>query len=349
MKYLLTAALLTATVHAAPAMANRIACGGNYTVVPGDTLGEISLGAYGDRLRWRAIYQANLATIGPNPADISVGQVLRIPCDSRISRSAVQQAATAPKPEPEPQPEPVQATPAISIVGVDGLAPFANTDEAEGGLFPLMIQRAFEATADGTPLNYSINLVKDRSLFDPLTDRTDFSIMFPRIRPNCEAADRLNDQATALCSDLAWSEPLFEVQVAFYGRPGATAIDDMSALSGRSVCVVRTYGMAAVLEPNISNISADDAESCINLVSGGVVDVMAVEPAAFERAMDRIGDQVRMASSPVLTLSSTLHAVARSDDADAVQTLARMNEGLSTIKSSGEWFVLVKSFFGTSS
>ncbi|MCZ2839778.1 polysaccharide deacetylase family protein [Modestobacter sp. VKM Ac-2985] len=50
--------------------------GGTYVVQPGDTLGSI---AAGYSATWQEIYQANRATIGPDPNMLQVGQRLTIP------------------------------------------------------------------------------------------------------------------------------------------------------------------------------------------------------------------------------------------------------------------------------
>ena len=50
-----------------------------YVVQPGDTLRSIALDEYGDAEQWQRIYQANRATIGPNPDALVAGTTLQIP------------------------------------------------------------------------------------------------------------------------------------------------------------------------------------------------------------------------------------------------------------------------------
>lgn len=52
-----------------------------HTVVSGDTLSGIAANYYNSAARdkWMAIYEANKETIGDNPGNIKVGQVLQIP------------------------------------------------------------------------------------------------------------------------------------------------------------------------------------------------------------------------------------------------------------------------------
>jgi len=62
---------------AAPAAAAGAA--GTYTVKSGDTLSSIALRTLGDRGKWRAIYNLNRQTIGPNENNIEEGMVLKLP------------------------------------------------------------------------------------------------------------------------------------------------------------------------------------------------------------------------------------------------------------------------------
>ncbi len=50
-----------------------------YTIRSGDSLWRIAKAQYGDETKWSIIYDANRATIGPDPARLKVGRSLRIP------------------------------------------------------------------------------------------------------------------------------------------------------------------------------------------------------------------------------------------------------------------------------
>jgi nucleoid-associated protein YgaU len=71
----------TAPEPAPPATANPSVAPGptrTYTVVAGDSLSKIAKKFYGDANKWKAIFEANRATV-KNPDLIHPGQVLNIP------------------------------------------------------------------------------------------------------------------------------------------------------------------------------------------------------------------------------------------------------------------------------
>jgi nucleoid-associated protein YgaU len=80
------------TAAAAPA-----AAAGTHTVASGDTLSSIAQKVYGESKLWKRIYDANKDVIGSDPANLKVGQVLRIPPKTGEVASP---AAPAPKPAP---------------------------------------------------------------------------------------------------------------------------------------------------------------------------------------------------------------------------------------------------------
>jgi polar amino acid transport system substrate-binding protein len=53
--------------------------GGEYVVQAGDTLSTIAGRLYGDVGAWRALWEANKATIGDDPNRIRVGMRLELP------------------------------------------------------------------------------------------------------------------------------------------------------------------------------------------------------------------------------------------------------------------------------
>jgi nucleoid-associated protein YgaU len=68
-----------ASVDKAPSAPRQAPAAATYTVRAGDTLSSIAQAHYRDASRWRAIWEANRATIGWDPDRLKVGMRLRIP------------------------------------------------------------------------------------------------------------------------------------------------------------------------------------------------------------------------------------------------------------------------------
>ena len=69
----------TAASPAAPAREAPRPQAKSYTIKAGDTLSLIARRVYGDSSKWRTIYNANKALIGPNPNTLPAGKTLTIP------------------------------------------------------------------------------------------------------------------------------------------------------------------------------------------------------------------------------------------------------------------------------
>ena len=81
----------------APAAFAQEACE-TYTVQEGDTLGSISLAAYGE-LNYQLLYNENFEVLRVNPSTPAPGTILRIPC-AVGSIAAGDETATEPVAEP---------------------------------------------------------------------------------------------------------------------------------------------------------------------------------------------------------------------------------------------------------
>lgn len=132
------AAVISVSMFALPSRAQSIACGTEYRIAPGDTLGKIGRRAYGAD-GYRRILEANRDRVGSNPDLIEVGDLLRVPCDGATTaptagstRAAVRllpstaTANFAPAPElanRQPAVADTSALPAVEIVFNKASAP----------------------------------------------------------------------------------------------------------------------------------------------------------------------------------------------------------------------------------
>lgn len=105
----LTGLLLSGLIGGAAQAQSAIACGSEYTVVAGDTVGSIARRAY-EPQDFRALYQLNADRIGPDIDTIEVGVRLRMPCDLRAALSGQDQQTETPAPSTPPQPVEIIST-----------------------------------------------------------------------------------------------------------------------------------------------------------------------------------------------------------------------------------------------
>lgn len=94
------------TTPAAPVTAGP----GEHVVKEGDTLSSIAADKLGAAKRWKEIYDANKATIGPDPAALKLGMKLVIP--GGVAKPTTPPATTRPATTPPASP-PVTVPPAL--------------------------------------------------------------------------------------------------------------------------------------------------------------------------------------------------------------------------------------------
>ena len=352
------AAVMATVVGGAPAARAQepIPCGTLYTVAPGDTLHSIAVRAYGDGNNYLSIFEANREIL-PSATQIEVGDELLIPCldgSGPQTRSAVlpsgsANAATAGTGGASP--EPVAGEAEIDLLTGPGFAPFADPALPEGGMATELVRLALERAAPGR--GYRIAVAEDWGAhLDLLADGT-FDLGFPWYRPDCDLADRLSDSMQRRCADFAFSEPLFEVAVAWYARAGdplaeAAGPDD---LVGGRICRPATYftfdlTQAGLTQPETTLVFPPNAEECFVLLEAGVVDAVTLARPVADSEITRLGLTGRVAAIEALASTQTLHVIAAEARPEAVAFLGLIDTGLAALKESGRWFEVVSRHLG---
>jgi nucleoid-associated protein YgaU len=118
----------------APAATPVVAGPGDYIVKEGDTLSSIAAERLGASKRWKEIYDANKATIGPDPAALKLGMKLVIP--GQVPAKPTTPAAPMPPSGTKPAtsggtPPPVSMPPALPSMPGPGTPPPAATPSAD--------------------------------------------------------------------------------------------------------------------------------------------------------------------------------------------------------------------------
>lgn len=127
-------------------------CDNTYEVRAGDTLSLIAGAVYGDILAWERLHQANLDTIGPDPARIEIGMQLFIECDEPVTAEseeikdeveALQYVSVTPTDIPwNIQPDPTELAGLLAVHGTQ-VIDIRSTKAQAGGVIPGALSMPF--------------------------------------------------------------------------------------------------------------------------------------------------------------------------------------------------------------
>ena len=324
------------------AAAQAVECGAAYTVASGDSLSKIADVVYGDPSAFQIIYSANSAVIGPNPGVISVGMQLDVPCLGNTVASTAAPIREDVGVERLPFPNERE----IRVAQGTNWAPFANEEQAQGGMLTEIANVALANSANSTP--YKIDFINDWGAhLTPLITDHAYDISLSWFKPNCDQIARLGEDSQFRCNNFDWTEPMFEQVFGYYTRASEPAIASYSDMLGKTIC--RPSGFATfqleendLKEPNIKLVRPSAVEDCFTGLIDGSVDAVALATDTADGAMLATGttDQVRY--NEPLSQTLTIHGVISKNNPQGAQMLAEFNSGLNVIKDSGEWFEIVR-------
>ena len=364
-------------MFSAGAEAQSLACGGEYTIKRGDTLMKVTRMAYGEGLSWNYLYKANRGVVGPNPSLIEVGMVLKVPC-----RDGQKPAATASAPEPSASEETTTsaatntaaasasttaATPAATNVAlplnVPGVAtpgsstirfltgsdwaPFQDEELEKGGMITEIVSRAMSSSGSDRP--YKIDFINDYSAhLQTLIADIAYDLSFAWFRPNCDKVEKLGPGSQFRCSQLAWSDPLFEQIIGYYMRADEANVPATHAdLMGRTICRPKGYAVFMLeefdlVEPAITMSQPVNVADCFEQLTAGEVDVVVLATMVADGAIARNEMADQIAEQPQLSTVATMHAVTSINNPNKETQLAVLNEGIREVRESGAWFEIVQ-------
>jgi ABC-type amino acid transport substrate-binding protein len=333
---------------AVAAAQNRITCGTFYRVAPGDTLHRIAVRAYGTGA-YQLVFEAN-RDILPSAWEIEIGDELFIPCRDgtgpKTRREALAHGVT-PATVAAVRPD----TGGIGVLTGSDFAPFADQKLPQGGMITELVRLAIASAAPERKVD--ITFVDDWSSHLGLLEQGAYDLGFPWYRPDCAKADRLTASMRARCTEVDFSDPVFEVPIGYYTRAGdplATATD-YSELFGHRICRPAGYFTFDLDEedlraPDVTRIIAPKTADCFAWLMQGEVDVVTLNEAVARSEITRLGLVGRTARIPELGSVQTLHVVAKKGDPQGRAYLDVINKGLAELKASGRWFEVVSRHLG---
>ncbi len=314
-----------------------------YKIVSGDTLSGVAKKA-GVRGGFQVLYNANTGVLS-DPNIVEVGQVLQIPCaDGSLPQNATTETAAAVRPS---TPAPAVSRP-LRIVTSTGYAPFTDEDLPGGGLITRMVNRSMElGNADQ---EYTLLFINDWGAhLDVLLPTGAADMVFPWFRPDCSKVENLSPASAYRCTDFNHSEPFYEALVGYYtikggAFEGATSYSD---LIGARLCRPEswfTFDLEAeeLMPPNVELVRPVPVDGCWQLLMDGEVDIISLEALPAEEGARELGFSDRVAKLESLTSAQTLHVFVSKDNQLANDALPIINAGLQQLRTSGEWFNIVR-------
>ena len=337
-----------------------------YTVKPGDTLSQIAKAA-GVSSGYQGVYAANRDMLS-NPNIIEVGMKLTIPCADGSDPTV--EAAAAPEPAPEAVVETVAepvvtataepvveaaidppATPVdlpmLKFLTGGNYAPFVDEKLPEGGMMVEIIKAAMARGDAGQDIKFTVINDWGAHLTELLPSGA-YDAGFPWFLPDCTKLDLFSDATKARCTEFDASEPLFEIAVGFYAKPGnpassATTYDD---LKGKRLCRPDgwfTFDLEAqgLVEPAVTMLVAPTQVECWRALEADKVDVVTFDalPAEADIATLKISDNVKEIMPLAGVVSS--HVFIPKTNPNGKAYLAMLNKGLTDMRADGTWFSIV--------
>jgi len=351
-----------------------------YLVKSGDNLRNIARAAYGSGDMFRVIYDANLRTIGPEADMIETGDTLVIPCNPNEPEPVVMAVVVAPQdPLPpvaaeaapvvvavDPAPtlpvvvEPEVIIPAaaaapkaapdqkpLGFVTGNGNAPFTDEVLQGGGMMTQLIEMAVFRADPALP--YTMTFINDwQAHVDALLPSGAYDISFPWSRPDCDAPEILSAGDLSRCENFVFSDPLYETVDGFFVAADSdfVGLTSYADLIGKRFCRPEGYTTGkldglGLSVPAIDLMRPVSVTDCFAALSDGKTDLVAVDADVAEAALASMGLTGRIVQNQHLTTVETLHAIAHKSNANAVAMIGMLNQGLTEMYQSGEWYDVV--------
>lgn len=310
-----------------------------YSVAPGDTLRLISERYYGSRELSNLIYTANENTVGEDPNTIEIGMVLNIPCREGMHMpqetaflAIVDSTASGDMPP--------------RFMAKAGDTPFIKRDGS--GVLPDILAAALRSGG----YSGALDIARPESASDVLQTsvQPEALLAFPWIKPQCETPEFLSPQSAYVCANYTFSDPLYEATLGIFTRadsPLAMAKTPAS-FSGKTICVPQFHTddllrEDGILAANAIAVISNDVQSCLAGLENNTFDAFVADYQSYAAYAPAYGGVVDI---PDFAQSTTLHAIAYSQNPAAIEMLSMANDGLKKVLTSGEWFSIVTQHLG---
>lgn len=340
----------------ATAGAAQEACS-SYTVQPGDTLGAISMIAFG-RPDYQSLYNANVEVLRIDPSTPAPGTVLRIPCeDGRLSPDSPlpETASAAPAASPLPDTEAPTTDDSgdyhreIRIVSGDDWVPFADPTLTGGGLFLRIATTALDRA--GPDYRHMVGWVEDwESHIFALLLTGAFDLATGWYDPNCANLINPSERTLFMCENFIFSDPIYDTAFSFFMKADGpfSGAQTFADLTGARICraegnLFHDLEARGLVEPAITIFLEDLEDYCLEGLLDGRFDVASFEAQYAPVLFAEMGltDEIVQSATLITILSSV--AIAHKSNPHAQAYIDHLNRGLAALRASQEWGDIVTS------
>jgi polar amino acid transport system substrate-binding protein len=150
------------------------------------------------------------------------------------------------------------------------------------------------------------------------------------------------------CAEFEFSNPIFEVRVGFYTRPGEALVEvgSLAALSGKRLCRPNgkfTFDLEqnGLVEPFVSVETQYTVQQCFARLVEGQVDVVTLVKSQVDEQLRQLGIVDSVTEIDGLESVHTLHALVAKKSPNGQVHLDLINRGIAELMVSGKWFEIV--------
>ncbi len=321
-----------------------------YVAQDGDTLGSISMAAYG-KLDYQLIFNANADTLRQDGADLVSGTNLIIPCsDGRLTQGAaiapIEPAAPAAGNSGNSS---GKYLPTVKIATGGDWYPFADEGLSGGGFLIRLVSTAYVRSGAENPVK--IDWVDDwDSHLTTLLPTGSFDLSVAWYQPDCTELDKVSEFTRNLCLNYLFSDSLYDAVFGFFAQkdnPYAKA-KTFADLKGARICRPEGYSFhdldaEGLMEPVITLSVPALSEDCFKGLVDGTYDIASIESQAAAVVIQSLGIGDQVVESSRITSIQAIAAMAWKANPRALEYLTYLNRGLADMRDSGEWNNIVSS------
>ena len=320
-----------------------------YTVQQGDTLGSIAQAAYGS-YDYQMIFNANRDALAANPNALPAGLQLILPCeDGRLTADSELSTviATEDAKQADSGTEINVLQPPVRFVSGNGWKPFADQSLAGGGILVRIATTALQR--GGNNRGGTVEWVDDWGAHtDVLLPSGAFDISIAWSVPDCTKLDLLGEEGKRRCTDFIASLPVYEVAdtISTLNDSKFLNASTYQELAGARICKPEGWSMypleqAGLIEPFVTHVRLATPKDCAEALIAGEVDVFAIELETATEAFRELGVTDQITVNPTLVNFLTFHFISARNNPRARIYIAMLNEGLTEMRKSGEWYDIV--------